>query len=88
MTRTEIRAPTGQKVDTQLRLLPVLWWSRGGKVDSFLGGATLILDLIGPDRLRALVRNRDRFRRTYDYFGPLTGRPCWPDPFLPGLSPA
>lgn len=36
--------------------MPILWWSRGGKIVSFVGGATLVLDLVGPDRLRELGR--------------------------------
>jgi uncharacterized paraquat-inducible protein A len=32
--------------------LSMLWWSRGGKLAEFAGGATLILDLIGIERLK------------------------------------
>ncbi|MEU7910833.1 hypothetical protein [Microbispora bryophytorum] len=32
--------------------LPVLWWARAGKISAFLGGMTVVLDLIGPERLR------------------------------------
>jgi len=47
---------TGREIDPQARLwfMSVLWWGRLGKIISFLGGATIILDLIGPDRLRSL----------------------------------
>jgi hypothetical protein len=33
--------------------LPLYWWARGGKIAEFIGGATVIIDLIGPERLRA-----------------------------------
>ena len=44
----------GREVDPQLRLwfMSILWWGRVGKIAAFLGGLTVILDLIGPDRLR------------------------------------
>ena len=29
------------------------WWGRAGKIFQFLGGLAVILDLVGPDRLRA-----------------------------------
>ncbi|MEK6441858.1 hypothetical protein [Pseudonocardia sp. T1-2H] len=47
---------SGQEVDTQLRLGPwsILWWGRVGKIASFLAGATVVLDLIGHERLRRI----------------------------------
>ncbi|MFE0151062.1 hypothetical protein ACFWY5_28210 [Nonomuraea sp. NPDC059007] len=41
--------------------LPILWWSRIGKVLAFTGGLTAILDLLGPDVLR---RFSERLRTT------------------------
>ena len=42
------------KLDQETRLwhIPILWWGRGGKLAAFIGGATILLDLIGPDRIR------------------------------------
>jgi hypothetical protein len=50
---------SGQEVDPQARLwfMSVLWWGRAGKIAAFLGGATVILDLIGPDRLRSFPKH-------------------------------
>jgi hypothetical protein len=49
---------SGQEVDPQLSIGPmtVLWWSRVGKIAAFIGGATVILDLVGPERLRRVGR--------------------------------
>jgi len=54
---------SGQEVDPQARLwfMGLLWWGRAGKIAAFLGGLTVILDLIGSERLRSWARNRDRF---------------------------
>lgn len=48
----------GQQVDPELGLGPlsVRWWGRLGKIAAFVGGGTVVLDLIGPDRLRQLPR--------------------------------
>ncbi len=45
---------SGQEVDPQLRLwfMSILWWGRVGKIAAFIGGLTVILDLVGPERLR------------------------------------
>ncbi|WP_248960266.1 hypothetical protein [Sphaerisporangium perillae] len=32
--------------------LPMIWWGRGGKIAAFAGGLTVLLDLLGPERLR------------------------------------
>jgi hypothetical protein len=41
--------------------LRLLWWGRLGKMGEFLGGLTVLLDIIGSERLRAWGRNlRDR----------------------------
>ena len=46
----------GQQVpgDAVLWFMSVRWWARAGKIATFVGGATVILDLIGPDRLRTI----------------------------------
>jgi hypothetical protein len=36
--------------------LPILWWGRIGKLAQFAGALTVVLDLIGPARLRAWGR--------------------------------
>lgn len=33
--------------------LPMLWWGRIGKIMQFFAGCIVVLDLVGPDRLRA-----------------------------------
>lgn len=38
--------------DAVLWFMSLRWWARAGKIAAFLGGATVILDLIGPERLR------------------------------------
>ncbi|SED59742.1 hypothetical protein SAMN04489727_8519 [Amycolatopsis tolypomycina] len=44
----------GEKVDgAQLWGLPMLVWGRIGKGLQFAGGLTVVLDLVGPERLRA-----------------------------------
>jgi hypothetical protein len=30
----------------------MLWWGRGGKIMAFVGGLTVVLDLVGPERIR------------------------------------
>jgi hypothetical protein len=30
----------------------MIWWGRAGKIAAFLGGLTVVLDVIGPDRIR------------------------------------
>lgn len=49
---------SGQEVDPQLRMGPmtVLWWGRVGKIAAFMGGLTIILDLVGTERLREAGR--------------------------------
>jgi hypothetical protein len=60
---------SGQEVDPRLRLwfMSILWWGRAGKIAAFLGGLTVILDLIGPDRLRRWGR---------------AGRTAWGQPII------
>lgn len=44
---------SGRKVDDNLVVLglEMIWWGRIGKVLAFLGGGTIILDIIGPERV-------------------------------------
>ena len=35
--------------------IPVLWLGRGGKFIEFIGAATVVADIIGPDKLRAFA---------------------------------
>ncbi len=53
---------SGQEVDAQAALGPltILWWGRLGKVLAFVGGLTVILDLVGSQRLRRLGRERKK----------------------------
>ena len=46
---------TGEQLNPQSRMLgiPILAWGRAGKVAAFIGGATVVLEIIGPDRLKA-----------------------------------
>lgn len=43
--------------NTELWGLPVFWWGRIGKVLAFLAGFTILLDLIGPERIREYSKN-------------------------------
>lgn len=48
---------TGQQVNTHAMWgLPILWWARIGKFIQFGAGLTVVLDLIGQERLDAFVR--------------------------------
>ncbi|WP_344933035.1 hypothetical protein [Sphaerisporangium flaviroseum] len=47
-------------IDHTLFELPMIWWGRAGKIVSFLAGMTVVLDVIGPERLREFST---RFRR-------------------------
>lgn len=49
--------------------LSVLWWGRVGKLLQFIAGLVVVLDLIGPEALRAFgQRAADRWRRTREFF--------------------
>jgi hypothetical protein len=52
----------GQEVDPHANMLgvPMLWWGRAGNIATFVGGATVLLDIIGPERLRAWGQRPDR----------------------------
>jgi hypothetical protein len=51
----------GQDIgDRELLTVPILWWGRAGKIAAFLGGATIILDLIGPERLKTWGKQKER----------------------------
>ncbi|MEV0387048.1 hypothetical protein [Nonomuraea sp. NPDC050643] len=39
-------------VGNNLLGVPMLWWGRTGKIGAFLGGMTVVLDVIGPERIR------------------------------------
>jgi hypothetical protein len=55
--------------DAELWGLPVLWWGRIGKVAAFLAGMTLIMDIIGPERLRQFSERYVERRRPRLGFG-------------------
>ncbi|MEV4013372.1 hypothetical protein AB0J35_22985 [Nonomuraea angiospora] len=38
--------------DATLYGMSMLWWGRFGKILAFLGGMTVVLDILGPDRIR------------------------------------
>jgi hypothetical protein len=46
--------------DLTLWGLPLIWWGRIGKLLSFLAGGTIILDIIGPERISDWSRTRLR----------------------------
>ncbi|WP_327582459.1 hypothetical protein OHA25_41940 [Nonomuraea sp. NBC_00507] len=54
--------------------MPVIWWGRFGKILSFLAGAAVLIDLVGPEKL---FRYGDRLVRSMAQ-GPLR-------PFIAGL---
>jgi hypothetical protein len=60
---------SGQEVPLDATMGPwtILTWGRVGKIVSFFGGATFILDLAGPERLRQLGRDlgSSRFAALY-----------------------
>lgn len=43
-------------------VMSLRWWARTGKIAAFVGGATVILDLVGPERLRQFGRTTSRTR--------------------------
>ncbi|MEU4574652.1 hypothetical protein [Nonomuraea sp. NPDC023979] len=47
--------------------LPMIWWGRIGKIAQFTGGCTVLLEILGPDRIRALGRKTRKAspRRTF-----------------------
>ncbi|MDA2807548.1 hypothetical protein [Nocardiopsis suaedae] len=53
--------------------LPVLWWARIGKCLQFLGGAVVVIDLIGPERM---LRQSDKIREARQVGG------YWVDTFF------
>ncbi|MCK2215486.1 hypothetical protein MF672_017065 [Actinomadura sp. ATCC 31491] len=38
-------------IGSELLGLPMIWWGRFGKILSFVSGASVVVDLIGPERL-------------------------------------
>jgi hypothetical protein len=49
--------------------LKMFWWERIGLFLEFLGGATIIVDIVGPQRLRACAQVVRRFRLLTRWFG-------------------
>lgn len=51
----------GQQVpgDALLWFMSLRWWARAGKIATFLGGTTVVLDIIGPERLRKVAERRN-----------------------------
>ncbi|WP_440103757.1 hypothetical protein [Streptosporangium sp. H16] len=44
--------------------MPMIWWGRFGKIGAFVGGMTVVLDVIGPERIREFgvrIRHADPF---------------------------
>lgn len=41
--------------DAVLWFMSVRWWARAGKIAALLGGMTVILDILGPERLRGIA---------------------------------
>ncbi|GAA3196017.1 hypothetical protein GCM10010486_76960 [Nonomuraea roseoviolacea subsp. carminata] len=41
--------------------LPLLWWGRFGKILSFVSGATVVVDLVGPEKLSRYGERLARF---------------------------
>jgi hypothetical protein len=41
--------------------IPMIWWGRGGKVVAFLAGLTVVLDAVGPERIRRWSESRRDF---------------------------
>jgi hypothetical protein len=57
--------------DAELWGLPMLWWGRIGKFAAFLAGMTLIMDIVGPERLRQFSgRYLERHRSRHGSAGP------------------
>jgi hypothetical protein len=54
---------SGLEVDPQLSMgfLTILWWGRLGKIAAFLGGLTVILDLLGVERLHQIAKGRQKW---------------------------
>jgi hypothetical protein len=52
----------GYEVDQQAVMfgLRLIWWGRIGKALTFLAGATIVLDIIGPERIAEWSRSRIR----------------------------
>lgn len=62
---------SGNTVPGQAELwgVSVLWWGRIGKALAFLAGATVILDIIGPERLREWSRRKEDVEAAAGWFG-------------------
>jgi hypothetical protein len=52
--------------DSYLWGLKIVWWGRLGKLFAFLGALTIVLDIIGADKLNRMVLSEDgHIRRVY-----------------------
>jgi hypothetical protein len=50
--------------------LPMIWWGRFGKILSFVAGAAVIIDLLGPERLSHYGDRLTRFFTRRPFLGP------------------
>lgn len=41
--------------------ISMIWWGRGGKIVAFLAGLTVVLDAVGPERIRHWSESRREF---------------------------
>jgi hypothetical protein len=67
----------GQQVpgDATMWFMSVRWWGRLGKVLCLVAGGTVLLDIIGPQRLRSFAEDR---QQVWDIFRSLfIGRYLW-----------
>lgn len=71
--------------------LAMVWWARIGKLLQFAGGAAVVLDLVGPERLlrlrrrsrsfsRWLTRREEKIHERVDSAGPIN--PAWSNRML------
>ncbi|MFB9622068.1 hypothetical protein [Nonomuraea helvata] len=50
--------------------LPMIWWGRFGKILSFVAGAAVVVDLVGPERLTRYGERMTRFMARRPTGGP------------------
>ncbi|MER6509422.1 hypothetical protein ABT158_21550 [Nonomuraea sp. NPDC001636] len=51
---------------TKLWGVPMIWWGRGGKIVSFIAAATVLLDVVGPERLKQYAERARREDKRHD----------------------